>query len=65
MLIAAPPIDVHHIDMNAKRRAEMRAYSKRHYGYASFKLRVRKKGRVTFRASKPGYQTAGLVVVVK
>ena len=38
MLIAAPPIDVHHIDMNAKRRAEMRAYSKRHYGYASARL---------------------------
>ena len=38
MLIAAPPIDVHHIDMNARRRAEMRAYSKRHYGYASARL---------------------------
>ena len=38
MLIAAPPIDVHHIDMNAKRRGEMRAYSKRHYGYASARL---------------------------
>jgi beta-N-acetylhexosaminidase len=39
MLIAAPPIDVQHIDMNAKRRGEMRAYSKRHYGYASARLR--------------------------
>jgi N-acetylmuramoyl-L-alanine amidase len=39
MLIALPPIEVHHIDMNATRRAEMRAYSKRHYGYASARLR--------------------------
>ena len=38
MLIAAPPIDVHHIDMNAKRRTEMRAYSRRHYGFASARL---------------------------
>jgi beta-N-acetylhexosaminidase len=38
MLIAAPPIDVHHIDMNAKRKAEMRAYSRRHYGFASARL---------------------------
>jgi N-acetyl-anhydromuramyl-L-alanine amidase AmpD len=38
MLIAQPPIDVHHIDMSAKRRHEMRAYSKRHYGYASARL---------------------------
>jgi N-acetylmuramoyl-L-alanine amidase len=38
MLIAAPPIDVHHIDMNARRRAEMRAYSWRHYGFASARL---------------------------
>ena len=41
MLIAAPPIDVQHIDMNAKRRGEMRAYSKRHYGYASARLHPR------------------------
>jgi N-acetylmuramoyl-L-alanine amidase len=38
MLVATPPIDVHHIDMNAKRRGEMRAYSKRHYGSASARL---------------------------
>ena len=38
MLIAAPPIDVHHIDMNARRRAEMRAYSRRHYGEAIARL---------------------------
>jgi N-acetylmuramoyl-L-alanine amidase len=38
MLLAAPPIHVHHIDMNAKRRAEMRAYSWRHYGFASARL---------------------------
>jgi N-acetylmuramoyl-L-alanine amidase len=38
MLIAAPPIEVHHIDFSAGRRAEMRAYSKRHYGYASARL---------------------------
>ena len=41
MLIAEPPIDVQHIDMNAKRRGEMRAYSKRHYGYASARLKPR------------------------
>jgi N-acetylmuramoyl-L-alanine amidase len=41
MLVAAPPIDVQHIDMNAKRRGEMRAYSKRHYGYASARLKPR------------------------
>ena len=39
MLVATPPIDVQHIDMNAKRRGEMRAYSKRHYGYASARLK--------------------------
>ena len=38
MLLAAPPIDVHHIDMNFRRRAEMRAYSRRHYGFASARL---------------------------
>jgi N-acetyl-anhydromuramyl-L-alanine amidase AmpD len=37
----APPIQRHHIDMDAKRRREMRAYSKRHYGYASARLRPR------------------------
>jgi N-acetylmuramoyl-L-alanine amidase len=37
----APPIERHHIDMTAKRRREMRAYSKRHYGYASARLRPR------------------------
>jgi N-acetyl-anhydromuramyl-L-alanine amidase AmpD len=37
----APPIERHHIDMDAKRRREMRAYSKRHYGYASARLRPR------------------------
>ena len=41
MLVATPPIDVQHIDMNAKRRGEMRAYSKRHYGYASARLKPR------------------------
>jgi N-acetylmuramoyl-L-alanine amidase len=41
MLIATPPIDVQHIDMNAKRRGEMRAYSKRHYGHASARLKPR------------------------
>ena len=38
MLIAAPPIDVHHIDMSARRKAEMRAYSRRHYGFGSARL---------------------------
>jgi N-acetylmuramoyl-L-alanine amidase len=37
----APPIERHHVDMTAKRRREMRAYSKRHYGYASARLRPR------------------------
>jgi len=36
-----PPIQYHHIDMPATRKQEMRAYSKRHYGYASFKLKPR------------------------
>jgi N-acetyl-anhydromuramyl-L-alanine amidase AmpD len=38
---AMPPIQHHHIDMPATRKREMRAYSKRHYGYASFKLEPR------------------------
>jgi N-acetylmuramoyl-L-alanine amidase len=38
---AAPPIQREHIDMTAKRKREMRAYSKRHYGYASARLRPR------------------------
>jgi len=37
----APPIQRHHIRMDAKRKREMRAYSKRHYGYAAVKLRPR------------------------
>ncbi len=36
-----PPIQHHDIDMPATRKREMRAYSKRHYGYASVKLRPR------------------------
>jgi N-acetylmuramoyl-L-alanine amidase len=33
-----PPIQHHDIDMPATRKREMRAYSKRHYGYASARL---------------------------
>jgi len=36
-----PPIQHHDIDMPATRKREMRAYSKRHYGYARVKLRPR------------------------
>ena len=36
-----PPIQQHHIDMPATRKREMRAYSKRHYGYAAVKLKPR------------------------
>jgi len=34
-----PPIQHHDIDMPATRKREMRAYSKRHYGYAAVRLR--------------------------
>jgi N-acetylmuramoyl-L-alanine amidase len=37
----APPIRHDHIPMPAKRKREMRAYSKRHYGFASARLRPR------------------------
>jgi N-acetyl-anhydromuramyl-L-alanine amidase AmpD len=36
---APPPIQPHHLDMTAKRKREMRAYSRRHYGWASARLR--------------------------
>jgi N-acetyl-anhydromuramyl-L-alanine amidase AmpD len=36
-----PPIQHHDIDFPATRKREMRAYSMRHYGYASAKLRPR------------------------
>jgi N-acetylmuramoyl-L-alanine amidase len=36
-----PPIHRHHIDMTAKRKREMRAYSKRHYGSARVRLHPR------------------------
>ena len=38
---APPPIVVQHIPMPAKRKREMRAYSKRHYGKARLKLHPR------------------------